>query len=93
MKGWAIHDLLAYGLFSNQIIHGYKQCLVCGPNTTIHHSKRLGKTTYVHNHKWLQQNHPYQNNVHDFNGKSIRRLPPPIMLGFDVLLQANLFEA
>jgi hypothetical protein len=29
---WAIHDLLAYGLFSNQVTHGYKGCPMCGPN-------------------------------------------------------------
>jgi len=64
---------------------------MCGPNTTSRHSKRLGKTTYVHHHRWLQQNHPYQANVRD----SMRSLKegPPIMLGFDVLLQANFFEA
>jgi hypothetical protein len=28
MKGWAIHDLLAYGLLSNQVIHGYEGCLM-----------------------------------------------------------------
>jgi hypothetical protein len=40
----------------------------------------------------LQCNHPYQTNVCDFNEKFGRSLPPPIILGFDVLLQANLFE-
>ncbi len=89
---WAIHDLLAYGLFSNQVTHGYKGCPMCGPNKISQDSKRLGKTTYVHHHRWLQRNHPYQTNVCDFNGKFGRSLPQPIMLGFDVLLQANLFE-
>jgi len=65
---------------------------MCRPNTISHHSKWLRKTTYVHHHRWLQRNHPYQTNVRDFNGKSGRSPPPPIMLGFDVLLQANLFE-
>ncbi len=89
---WAIHDLLGYGLLSNQVTQGYKGCPMCGRNTTSRHSKRLGKSTYVHHHRWLRRNHSYQTDVCDFNGKCGRSPPPPIMLAFDVLLQANLFE-
>jgi hypothetical protein len=89
---WAIHDLLAYGLLSSQVTKGYKGCLDCGPNTISHHSRRLGKTTYVHHCRWLRLNQPYQANAHDFNGKFEKRPTPPFMSGSDVPSHANLYE-
>ncbi len=89
---WANHELLAYGLFLGQVTKGYKGYPTYGPNTTSHHSKKLGKTTYIHHSKWLKLNHQYQANAHDFNGKSEKGPAPPLISRFDVLSHANFYE-
>jgi hypothetical protein len=89
---WANHELLAYGLFLGQVSKGYKGHPVYGPNTTSHHSKRLGKTTYIHDNRWLKSNHPYRANALDFNGKSEKEPTPPFISRFDVLSHANFYE-
>lgn len=71
---------------------GYKGYRTYGPNTTSCHSKKLGKTTYIHHSRWLKPNHPYQANARDFNGKSEKGPTPPFILGFDVLSHANFYE-
>jgi hypothetical protein len=56
--------------FLGQATKGYKGYPTYEPNMTNHHSKRLGKTNYIHHSRWLKSNHPYQANARDLNGKS-----------------------
>jgi hypothetical protein len=48
-----------------------------------HHSTKLGKLVYSNHRRWLQLNHPYRANMTNFNGRSKRRLAPPIMTRLD----------
>jgi hypothetical protein len=89
---WAKHELFAYGLFLGQMIKGYKGYPTYGPNMTSCHSKKLGKTTYIHHSRWLKPNHPYQANARDFNGKSKKGPAPPLISRSDVLSHANFYE-
>jgi hypothetical protein len=89
---WANHELLAYRLFLGQVTKGYKRYPTYGPNTTKHHLKRLGKTTYIHHSRWLKPNHPYRANARDLNGKFKKGPTPPLVSRFDVLSHANSYE-
>ncbi len=51
---WSIHDLPTYGLLVDQITKGFKGCPTCGPNTSSHHFRNLGKMVYEFHHRWLR---------------------------------------
>lgn len=83
----------AYGLLSRHVTKGYKRCLACGPNTSARHSRDLGKVVYCAHCRWLRLNHPYWSSKHDFNGNVEQRLALLVMLGFEHLANAELFES
>jgi hypothetical protein len=89
----AIHDLLTYGLLSDQVAKGYKGCPTYGPNTSFHHSRALGKTIYCQHRKWLPLNHPFRSNSCELDGKVERKPLPPILTGPEVLEHATVYEA
>jgi hypothetical protein len=76
---WTISDYPGYGLISGVCTHGYRGCVVCGPQTDSRLAKSGNKLDVDQNvcgrkivfggsRRWTRQNHPYRRNV-EFNGK------------------------
>ena len=88
---WTISDYPALGLISGLSTHGYKACVVCGPETNAR-SARTGdkfdnqrnvrgrKIIYGGGRRWTRRHHPYRSDL-SFNGRIERKDPPVRMSG------------
>ena len=88
---WTVSDYPALGLISGLSTHGYKACVVCGPETDAR-SARTGdkidnnrnvrgrKIIYGGGRRWTRRHHPYRTDL-SFNGEVERRQPPIRMSG------------
>ena len=92
---WTISDYPAWGLISGLNTHGYKACVVCGPETEAR-STKIGnklnedqkakgrKIVYGGERRWTRRHHPYRSDL-SFNGKVERRNNPVRMTGERIL--------
>ena len=88
---WTISDYPALGLISGLNTHGYKACVVCGPETEarsakignkLNESQKVKERKIVHGggRRWIHCHHPYRSDL-SFNGKVERRGTPVRMTG------------
>jgi hypothetical protein len=80
---WTISDYPVLGLISGLCTHGYKACVVCGPETEARSAKtgnklddnqkvKDKKIVFGGGRRWTRHHHPYRANL-SFNGKVERR--------------------
>ena len=92
---WTFSDYPALGLISGLSTHGYKACVVCGPETEACSAKTTNKLNedqkakgrkivYGGGRRWTRRHHPYRSDL-SFNGKVERRNNPVRMTGKRIL--------
>ena len=92
---WTISDYPALGLISGLSTHGYKACVVCGPNTEARSAKtgdklndnqnaKGRKIVYAGGRRWTRRHHPYRRDL-SFDGKEERRESPVQLTGEQTL--------
>jgi hypothetical protein len=83
---WTIADYQGYGLISELCTHGFKGCVVYGPETKSKATKtgnklntennaRGSKVIYGGGRRWTARHHPYRRNL-QFDGRPEDRLKP-----------------
>ena len=88
---WTISDYPALGLIFGLSTHGYKACVVCGPETDARSTRtrdkfdnqrnvRRRKIIYGGGRRWTRQHHLYRSDL-SFNSNVERRAPPVRMTG------------
>ncbi|CAN1121606.1 hypothetical protein LINPERHAP2_LOCUS866 [Linum perenne] len=83
---WTINDFPAYGNLSGWSTKGYLACPVCNKETS---SQRLtDKIGYLGHRRFLPIQHRWRKDK-KFNGQREIRLPPPFLMGDDVLAQLS----
>jgi hypothetical protein len=91
---WTISDYPAYGLILGLCTHGYKACVVCGPQTESRCAKsgnklngeqraQGNKIIHLGTRRWTHRGHPYRRNL-NFNGKTEDRSAPRRMCGTEI---------
>ena len=91
---WTIHDFPAYGIVAGCVTKGYKGCPICAENTISRRSRALHKNVYDDQHRrWLPHNHPWRNNLEDFNGRPEHNGPPRRVTADDILRWGGLRES
>lgn len=86
MLMWTISDYPDYGLVSGICTHGFKGCVVCGPEINSRSAKSSNKLNaegkvcssklvFGGGRRWLRRSHPYRRYM-QFNGRRERRGPP-----------------
>lgn len=88
---WTILDYPAYKLISRLYTHGYKACVVFGPQIKSRSAKlgnklnskqkaRDNKIIFLGARSWTCRGHPYWNSL-EFNGRIEKHLAPAHMIG------------
>ena len=71
---WTVSDYPALGLISGLAMHGYKACVVCGPETDVHLAQtgdkvdsnrniRGRKIIYGGRRRWTRRHYPYRSDL------------------------------
>ncbi|XP_077249106.1 uncharacterized protein LOC143888537 [Tasmannia lanceolata] len=85
---WTISDFLAYAMLSGWNTKGEKACPCCNVDTCsqwLTHGKK--KFCYIGHRRFLPEDHKFQANKNQFNGKQEWRSPHRRLYAFDVLKQ------
>ncbi|XP_042988732.1 uncharacterized protein LOC122316266 [Carya illinoinensis] len=84
---WTINDFPAYANLSGWSTKGKMACPLCNVDTDSKWLKHGRKHCYIGHHHFLPSMHAWREKKAAFNGCEDHRLPPPDLVGYDVLHQ------
>nr|XP_033511699.1 uncharacterized protein LOC117276481 [Nicotiana tomentosiformis] len=86
---WTINDFPVYSMLSGWSIAGNLACPYCMEESQSFRLCHGGKTTWFDSHRmFLDQNHLFRRDRKNFRkGQTVRRLPPPLRTGEEILSQ------
>ncbi|XP_060957897.1 uncharacterized protein LOC115712281 [Cannabis sativa] len=86
---WTINDFPAFGNLSGYSVKGYKACPICEERTCSMYLKHSKKMCYMGHRRFLPKEHVFRTWKKAFDGKQEFGLPPPPLLGEQVLEKLN----
>ncbi|XP_062103268.1 uncharacterized protein LOC133814303 [Humulus lupulus] len=78
---WTINDFPAYGNLSGCFVKGYKECPICGEQTSATRLEHCRKMCYMGHRRFLLEKHYYRKQKLAFNGEQELREAPTPMTG------------